>query len=74
MKEINSDGICPVVLLEIYREWKSLKEGEEEDVIIRTPWEASVQALEKWCNETGNIFLSYEKQGNKIVIRLKLKK
>ncbi|ARM76467.1 sulfurtransferase TusA family protein [Acidianus manzaensis] len=72
MKTIDSDDICPVVLMEILKEWKSLQ-GEEE-IIVKTPWEAVTQELEKWCQETGNEFLGYEREGNKIIIRLKLRK
>ncbi|AWR97702.1 sulfurtransferase TusA family protein [Acidianus sulfidivorans JP7] len=72
MKTIESDDICPVVLMEILKEWKSLK-GEEE-LTIKTPWEAVVQELQKWCNETGNQFLGYEREGKKIIIKLKLRK
>lgn len=42
--------------------------------MIRTPWEAVTQELEKWCNETGNQFLGYTKEKGKFVIRLKLKR
>lgn len=72
MKVIESDAVCPVLLMEVIKEWKSLK-GEEE-LIIKTPWEAVAQELSKWCQETGNEFIGYEKQGNRVVIRMKLRK
>lgn len=72
MKVIESDAVCPVIIMEVIKIWKSLK--SEEEVLIKTPWEAVAQELDKWCKETGNEFLGYERQGNKIVIRMKLRK
>jgi len=46
----------------------------EEEIIVKSPWEAVAQELEKWCNETGNEFLGYSRDGNKLVIKLRLKR
>ncbi|EZQ06896.1 MULTISPECIES: sulfurtransferase TusA family protein [Acidianus] len=70
MKVIDSNDICPVVILTVMREWKSVKDEEEIEII--TPWEAVAQELEKWCKETNNEFLGYFRDGDKIKIRLKL--
>ncbi|BCS94107.1 hypothetical protein L3N51_01851 [Metallosphaera sp. J1] len=72
MKEIETSEVCPVVILKVMREWRNVK-GEEE-LVVKTPWEAVTQELEKWCNETGNQFLGYTKEKGKFVIRLKLKR
>ncbi|WP_338600238.1 sulfurtransferase TusA family protein [Sulfolobus tengchongensis] len=72
MKIIKSDDICPVILTNVLKEWTSLKNGEEEELVIITSWEAVGQELEKWCKETNNIFLGVSKRDDKFEVRLKL--
>jgi len=48
------------------------KKGEEEELVIITTWQAVGQELEKWCNETGNLFLGVSKKDGKLEVRLKL--
>lgn len=72
MKIIESNDICPVILTNVVKEWVSLKKGEEEELVIITTWQAVRQELEKWCNETGNLFLGVSKKDGKLEVRLKL--
>ncbi|ACP35882.1 conserved hypothetical protein [Sulfolobus islandicus Y.G.57.14] len=72
MKIIESNDICPVILTNVVKEWVSLKKGEEEELVIITTWQAVGQELEKWCNETGNLFLGVSKKDGKLEVRLKL--
>ncbi|WP_016731985.1 sulfurtransferase TusA family protein [Saccharolobus islandicus] len=72
MKIIESNDICPVILTNVVKEWVSLKKGEEEELVIITTWKAVGQELEKWCNETGNLFLGVSKKDGKLEVRLKL--
>lgn len=72
MKVIKTNEVCPVVILKVMREWRTIS-GEEE-LMVRTPWEAVTQELEKWCNETGNQYLGYTKENGEFVIRLKLRR
>lgn len=69
---IDSDEVCPVVLVEVLRAFREAKNGEE--IIVKTKWEAAVQELKKWCDETGNEYLGWERQGNKYVIKMKVVK
>ncbi|MBP1357262.1 MAG: sulfurtransferase TusA family protein [Sulfolobus sp.] len=72
---IESDDICPVVLAKVMNAWLNLDEGKEEEVIIKTSWEAVPQELEKWCRETGNEFLGVRRLDKKYLeVRIKLKK
>ncbi|AKA73666.1 sulfurtransferase TusA family protein [Saccharolobus solfataricus] len=72
MKIIESDEICPVILTKVVKEWVSLENGEEEELVIITTWQAVGQELEKWCKETGNSFLGVSKKDGKLEVRLKL--
>jgi len=67
---IDSDEVCPVVLVQVLRAFRDSKEGEE--IIVKTKWEAAVQELKKWCDETGNEYLGWEKEGNKFVIKMRV--
>jgi len=69
---IDSDEVCPVVLVQVLRAFRDSKEGEE--IIVKTKWEAAVQELKKWCDETGNEYLGWEKEGNKFVIKMRVSK
>jgi len=70
MRVIETDEICPIVMIKLLRVWNEI-EGEEE-VILKTPWEAVVEEVKKWCESTGNYFISSNKEGNKMVVRIKL--
>ncbi|AWS00069.1 sulfurtransferase TusA family protein [Metallosphaera hakonensis] len=72
MKEIETNEVCPVVILKVMREWRTVI-GEEE-LVVKTPWEAVTQELQKWCAETGNEYLGHSKEKGKFIIRLKLKR
>ncbi|MEM4042109.1 MAG: sulfurtransferase TusA family protein [Saccharolobus sp.] len=72
MKVIESNDVCPVILTSVLKEWASLKEGEEEELLIITNWEAVGQELEKWCRETNNVFIGVSRRGKKFEVRLKL--
>ncbi|MDT7861412.1 MAG: sulfurtransferase TusA family protein [Saccharolobus sp.] len=72
MKIIESNDICPIILTTVLKEWASLKKGEEEELIIITNWEAVGQELEKWCRETGNMFIGVTRKDKKFEVRLKL--
>lgn len=74
MKILETNEVCPVVILKVMRIWRSLNPPGEEEVIVRSPWEAVAQELEKWCNETGNEFLGFTKDKDKLTIKLKLKR
>jgi len=69
---IDSDEVCPVVLVQVLRAFRDSKEGEE--IIVKTKWEAAVQELKKWCDETGNEYLGWGKEGNKFVIKMRVSK
>ena len=69
---IDSDDVCPVVLVQVLRAFRDSKEGEE--IIVKTKWEAAVQELKKWCDETGNEYLGWEKEGNRFVIKMRVSK
>jgi len=69
---IDSDEVCPVVLVQVLRAFRDSKEGEE--IVVKTKWESAVQELKKWCNETGNEYLGWEKEGNKFVIKMRVSK
>ncbi|BFI74071.1 MULTISPECIES: sulfurtransferase TusA family protein [Sulfolobaceae] len=66
---IDSDDVCPVVLVQTLRAFRDAREGEE--IVVKTKWEAAVQELKKWCDETGNTYIGWEKEGNKYVIKMK---
>jgi TusA-related sulfurtransferase len=72
LKIIESNDICPIILTTVLKEWASLKKGEEEELIIITNWEAVGQELEKWCRETGNMFIGVTRKDKKFEVRLKL--
>lgn len=72
MKIIESNDICPIILTTVLKEWTSLKKGEEEELVIITNWEAVGQELEKWCKETGNIFIGVTRKDKKFEVKLKL--
>ncbi|QKQ99297.1 sulfurtransferase TusA family protein [Metallosphaera tengchongensis] len=72
MRVIETNEVCPVVILKVMREWRTVK-GEEE-ILIKTPWEATAQELEKWCNETGNQYLGCTREKGRFIIKLKLKR
>jgi len=74
MKVLETSEVCPVVILKVMRLWRSLTPPSEEEIIVKSPWEAVAQELEKWCNETGNEFLGYSRDGNKLAIKLRLKR
>lgn len=69
---IDSDDVCPVVLVQVLRAFREAKEGEE--ITVKTKWEAATQELRKWCEETGNEYIGWEKEGNKFVIRMRVSK
>ncbi|BCU70792.1 sulfurtransferase TusA family protein [Stygiolobus caldivivus] len=69
---IDSEDVCPVVLVNVLRAFREAKDGEE--IIVKTKWEAAVTELEKWCRETNNEYLGWSKEGNKFVIRMKVVK
>jgi len=69
---IDSDGVCPVVLIQVMRAFRDFKEGEE--IIVKTRWETAVYELKKWYEETGNEHLGWEKEGEKFVIKMRVSK
>ncbi|MCY0859196.1 MAG: sulfurtransferase TusA family protein [Sulfolobaceae archaeon] len=70
---IESDDVCPVVLAKVMNAWLNLEEGKEEEIVIRTSWQAVPQELEKWCKETNNVFLGVKSLDNKrLEVRIKL--
>ncbi|MCG2909720.1 MAG: sulfurtransferase TusA family protein [Sulfolobaceae archaeon] len=72
MKVIESDDVCPVILVKVLRAFRDAKDGEE--IIVKTKWEAAVQELRKWCNETRNEYLGWSREGEKFVIKMKVVK
>jgi TusA-related sulfurtransferase len=72
MKVIDSDDICPVLMIKLLRLWNEVVNDEE--VIIKTPWEAVVEEVKKWCEYTGNEFLSADKIQGKYAIKIILHK
>ncbi|BFH74399.1 sulfurtransferase TusA family protein [Sulfurisphaera javensis] len=69
---IDSDDVCPVVLVQVLRAFREAKNGEE--IIVKTKWEAAVQELKRWCDETGNQYEGWEKEGSKFVIKIRVLK
>ncbi len=74
MKVIKADGVCPMVVMDVFKEWNSLQEGQQEEVLISTDWEAAALELEKWCKETGNEYKGYNKEGNRFNVTIRLVK
>ncbi|AAY80795.1 sulfurtransferase TusA family protein [Sulfolobus acidocaldarius] len=69
---IDSDDICPVILLKVLRAFKEAKDKDE--IIVKSKWQAVVQELDKWCRETGNEYLGWNKDGEKYVVRIRVNK
>lgn len=69
---IDTDDVCPVVLVNVLRAYRGAADGEE--IIVRTRWETVVTELEKWCREVGNEYLGWGREGNKYVVRIKVVK
>ncbi|AHC51712.1 hypothetical protein SUSAZ_07000 [Sulfolobus acidocaldarius SUSAZ] len=69
---IDSDDICPVILLKVLRVFKEAKDKDE--IIVKSKWQAVVQELDKWCRETGNEYLGWNKDGEKYVVRIRVNK
>jgi len=74
LKEIRADGVCPMVVLDVFKVWSSLEEGQQEEILVSTDWEAAALELEKWCKETGNQYEGYKKEGNRFNVKIKLMK
>ncbi|MEM0374654.1 MAG: sulfurtransferase TusA family protein [Sulfolobaceae archaeon] len=70
MRIIETDDICPVIMIKLLKLWNEVQ--NEEEVILKTPWEAIVEEVKKWCESTGNYFISASRENNKIVVKLKL--
>ena len=60
MKVIETNDVCPVILTSVLKEWASLKEGEEEELLIITNWEAVGQELEKWLERQIMYLLEFQ--------------
>ena len=69
---IDSDDVCPIVLVQVMRAFRDSKDGEE--IIVKTKWEVVIQELKKWCDETGNEYLGWEKEGDRAVIKIRVSK
>ena len=69
---IDSEDICPIVLIQVMRAARESKDGEK--IVVKTRWESVVHELKKWCEETGNEYLGWEKDGEKFVIKMRVSK
>ena len=69
---IESDDVCPVVLVNVLKAFKEARDGEE--IVVKTKWEAVVTELEKWCREMGQEYLGWSREGDKFVIRIRVVK
>ncbi|BBD72542.1 hypothetical protein HS1genome_0931 [Sulfodiicoccus acidiphilus] len=67
---IDSNDVCSMVLVKLLRIWRNASPGDI--VVVRTPWEGAASELGKWCTETGNTFLSVQREGGRYVVRLRL--
>ncbi|MGC9106051.1 MAG: sulfurtransferase TusA family protein [Thermoprotei archaeon] len=69
---LESDEMCPTLLLQFKEAYERAQDGEV--IEVKTPWYAAVDALRELCNALGSEYLGWQKEDNKYVIKIKVRK